>query len=48
MNLKKVNGLIYSSLMYKYTNVECNCDVFNIQGITHLSQCEECKKQKNQ
>lgn len=26
--------------------MECKCCIFNIQGITHLSQCEECKKQK--
>lgn len=24
----------------------CNCCIFNIQGITYLSQCEECEKQK--
>ena len=26
----------------------CNCCVFNIQGITHLSSCEECKIIANQ
>ena len=26
--------------------MECKCCVFNIQGITYLSQCNECVKQK--